>query len=59
MPAFCFQGTGREEIMRQIVIGTLVLIAGLAFFISCGGGGGGGGSDAEQTGTVRIVGDSN
>jgi hypothetical protein len=34
----------------------LVLAAGVALFIACGGGGDG---SAERTGTVKIVGDSN
>jgi hypothetical protein len=42
--------------MKRIIILTLVIAAGVALFIACGGGGDG---SAERTGTVRIVGDSN
>jgi hypothetical protein len=43
--------------MKRLIILGAVVLAGWAIFISCGGGGGGG--SAEQTGTVKIVGDSN
>jgi len=41
--------------MKRIIVLTLVIVAGVAMFISCGGGGG----SAEKTGIVRIIGDSN
>jgi len=42
--------------MKRLFLLGVVILAGAAIFISCGGGG----SDkAEKTGTVRIVGDSN
>jgi hypothetical protein len=46
----------REGPMKRLFLLGVVILAGAAIFISCGGGG----SDkAEKTGTVRIVGDSN
>ena len=42
--------------MKKLIFLCAVVIVGIAIFISCGGGGGG---SAEQTGTVKIVGDSN